>query len=127
MPWDTVRSGWDSVRGVGRSVGREASRAVSRTRKQIRRSLSDAVDVGFLPAMATEYALDQTGLGEDPVAEELKRSRRQAEQDARAREAQEAQAQEEVRRRREAMSRRALADRPDLFSLLGGPQRQRLG
>ena len=34
---------------------------------------------------------------------------------------------QKARRRREAMSRRALADRPDLFSLLGSPQRQGLG
>jgi len=123
----SVKSAWDSARDVGRKVEKEVSRGASRTRKQARRSLSDAADAGFLPAIATEYALDQAGLGEDPVAEELKRSRRQAEQDARDREAQEAQAQGEARRRREAMSRRALADRPDLFSLLGGPQRQRLG
>ena len=110
-----------------RKVRSEVSRAADRTKSQVKRSIGDAADAGFLPAMATEYALDQTGFGEDPVAEELKRSRRQADQDARAREAQEAQAQEEARRRREAMSRRALADRPDLFSLLGGPQRQRLG
>ncbi len=103
-------------------------RTFRRVERQVSRSASDVGD--FFSDIGDTLGEFGDWLDMDPmkgVEEEQKKAHRQAEQDARDREAQEAQAQEEARRRREAMSRRALADRPDLFSLLGGPQRQRLG